>query len=342
MSMPSGLKRVMVAVALVVAIPVARSTVYAQEPWVLEWLQLYAGGHQAEVLPKLPTVGNLQEFQDDLDKLLPTWTAAPGDPEQHRRAIIAFAVDTAFARIDQGAQSGKLAEWACRQIRRHAKPDEFDHRAYMVMFALFAGAVDPNALETHVVHVKFQFPNEPRLALERGIAEEMRGAPFYEPTKQTTADTIKHREEAARRYADAAKVEAISAEALLRLGRVNLDLGKADEALKTLDRVEPLSKDGAIVYLARLFRGMALDRLGKLDDAAQAYRQALAIGPRAQSASISLAAVTLKLGDPAGSDRIVKEALARSTPVPDPWWTYWAGDFRMGGDLIKSMREAVK
>lgn len=342
MSMSWRVKHFASAIALLVAISLARPTLHAQEPWVLEWLQMYAGGRQAEVLPKLATVGNLKEFQDDLDKLLPTWTAGPGDPEQHRRAIIAFAVDTASARFDQGTQASKLAEWACRQIRRHAKPDEFDHRAYMAMFALFARAVDPDALETHVVHVKFQFPNEPRLALERGIAEEMRGAPFYEPTKQTTADTIKRREEAARRYAEAAKVDAISAEALLRLGRVNLDLGKADEALKALDRVEPLSKDGSIVYLARLFRGMALDRLGKLDDAAQAYREALAIAPDAQSASISLAAVTLKRGDAAGSDRLMKAMLTRPLPAPDPWWTYWAGDYRFGSDLLEAMREAVK
>lgn len=331
-----------VIIALLVAMPLARPAVQAQEPWVMQWLQAYAGGNQADVLPKLATVGNLKEFQDDLDKVLPAWTAMPGDPEQHRRAIIAFVVDAAFARLDQGTQAGKLAEWACRQIRRHAKPDEFDHRAYMAMFALFAGAVDPDALELHVKHVQFQFPNEPRLALERGIAEEIRGAPFYEPVKQTTADTIKRREEAARRYADAAKVDAISAEALLRLGRVNLDLGKADDALKALDRVEPLSKDGSIVYLARLFRGMALDRLGKLDDAAQAYREALAIAPDAQSASISLAAVTLKRGDAAGSDRLMKAMLIRPSPAPDPWWTYWAGDYRLHDDWLKAMREAVK
>jgi tetratricopeptide (TPR) repeat protein len=338
----SAVRRAVAIVALVVAAPMARSAAHAQQPWVMEWLQAYAGGHQAEVLQKLATVGNLKEFQDDLDKVLPIWTAMPGDPEQHRRALIAFVVDAAFARLDQGAQSGKLAEWACRQIRRHAKADDFDHRAYMAMFALFAGAVDPDALELHVAHVKFQFPNEPRLALERGIAEEMRGAPFYEPSKQTTADTIKHREEAVRRYTDAAKNDAIAAEALLRLGRVNLDLGKADDALKALDRVEPLSKDPATVYLARLFRGMALDRLGKLDDAAQAYRQALAIAPDAQSASISLAAVALKRGDPVGSDRLMTATLIRPAPAPDPWWTYWAGDYRLGGDLLKAMREAVK
>ncbi len=131
--------RVAVAVALFVAMPIARSTVAAQEPWVLEWLQMYAGGRQAEVLPKLATVGSLKELQNDLDKILPKWSAAPGDPDEHRRAIVGFALDAAFARLDQGAQAGKLAEWACRQIRRHATPDDFDHRALMAIFALLGG-----------------------------------------------------------------------------------------------------------------------------------------------------------------------------------------------------------
>ena len=337
-----SVRRVVVAIALVVSMPLARPTVAAQEPWVLEWLQAYASGHQADVLPKLATVGSLKEFEEDLDKLLPKWTAASATQEQHRRAIIAFAIDTAFARIDLGPGASKLAEWACRQIRRHSKPDDFDHRAYMAMFALFGGAVDPDALELHVMHVKFQFPNEPRLALERGIAEEMRGAPFYQPATQTPAGVIKHREEAARRYADAAKIDAVAAEANLRLGRVNLDLGKLDDALAALDRVEPLSKDGAIVYLADLFRGMTLERLGKPEDAARAYRQALVIGPGAQSASISLAALTFEQGDRTAADRLVNEVLQRPAPVPDPWWTYWPGDYRLAAELFKAMREAVK
>ncbi len=170
----------------------------------------------------------------------------------------------------------------------------------------------------------------------------MRAAPFHEPAKQTMADTIKHREEAARRYTDAAKVDAVAGEALLRLGHVNLDLGKPDDAIKALDRVEPLTEDPTLVYLARLFRGTTLERLGKLDDAAQAYRGALQIGPGAQSASISLAAVTLKQGDRAAGDRIVHDVLVRPEPAPDPWWMYWPGDYRLGAELLKAMREAVK
>ncbi len=156
---------------------------------------------------------------------------------------MSFALDAAYARVDQGPQASKLAEWACRQMRRHDKPDDFDRRAHMATFAILAGAVDPVALESHVTHVKFQFPTEPRLALERGIAEELRAAPFYATGKQPPSEITKHREEAVARLHGGGTHRGHSRpKSLLRLGHANLDLGKNDEALKALDDVEAATK----------------------------------------------------------------------------------------------------
>ncbi|MFI5177599.1 MAG: tetratricopeptide repeat protein [Vicinamibacterales bacterium] len=335
--------RATLAIAVLVALPPARAGVTAQAPWVLEWLQAYANGQQSEIVERFRTVSSLKQLQEDLDKVAPKWLEGPaGLAELHRRAIVAFAIDAAFVRLDQGPQAGKLAEWSCRQLRRHTPPDDFDHRAHMAVFAVLAGAVDPDALETHVTHVKFQFPNEPRLALERAIAEDLRGAPFYQPGKQLAADIVRHKEEAARRYAEAAKIDATRGEASLRLAHVSNDLGKSDDALKALDQADPVLKDPSLIYLAKLFRGMALERLGRLDDARVAYGQALAIRPEAQSASLSLAELTLRQGDHVAADRMVQEVLRRSTTPDDPWWDYWPGDYRLGADLLRVMREAVR
>jgi len=330
-------------IAVLLAIILAPARTAAQNAWVLEWLQAYASGQQTAIVAKLRTVSSLKTLEDDLDKIALKWLDPKGaDAELHRRALISFALDAAFARLDQGVQAGKLAEWACRQVRRHTKPDDFDHRAHMAMFAILAGAVDPDALESHVTHVKFQFPTEPRLALERGIAQELRAAPFYQTGKQTAADIQSHREEAIVAYTAAARQEAVRGEALLRLGHVNLDLGKTDEALKALDGVEAATKDPDEIYLGRLFRGQALERLGRLDDAREAYARALEVRPDAQTASISLAALDFRRGDRAAADQRVGHLLGRTSQPDDPWWDYWPGDFRLGPDLVRAMREAVK
>jgi len=337
--------RLRAALTLVVALGLllAPTRVGAQTSWVLGWLQEYASGKQAEIAARFRPVSSLRQLQDDLDKIAPKYLDVKGaDAELHRRAIVGFAIEAAFAHNDQGPLASNLAEWACRQLRRHTKPDDFDRRAHLAIFAILAGAVDPNAIESHVRHVTFQFPAEPRLALERGIAQELRAAPFYAPGKETPADVVKHREDAVTAYTTAARVESVRPEALLRLGRVNLDLGKNDEALTALDGIEPAAKDSDVIYLARLFRGQALERLGKIDDARQSYTRALEVRPDAQTASVALAALEFRRGDKAAADQRVRQLLSRMAQPDDPWWEYWPGDFRLGPDLMRAMREAMK
>jgi tetratricopeptide (TPR) repeat protein len=341
--MRSSTVRAALTVLAALALPLATPRLAAQNAWVLEWLQEYAAGRQAEVVTRLHTVSSLRQLQDDLDKLAPKWLDAKGaDAEVHRRALVAFAIEAAFARVDQGAQASKLAEWACRQVRRHTKPDDFDHRAHMAIFAILGGAVDPDSLESHVTHVKFQFPSESRLALERGIAQELRAAPFYQPGKEPPPEIARHREDAAAAYTAAARVEAVRPEALLRLGRVDLDLGNNDDALTALAGIEPGAKDPDVVYLGRLFRGQALERLGKTDDARAAYAKALQLRPDAQTASIAIAALEFRRGDRAAADQAVNRLLGSTAQPDDPWWEYWPGDFRLGPDLVRAMREAVR
>lgn len=335
--------RAAIAAAIVLMWPLSNNTAGAQTPWVLDWLRAYTDGNRAEILLKLPTIGSLKQLEDDLDLILPKWVTGSGAAtERRRRAIIAFALDAAAAHVDQGPGATKLVEWACRQIRRHEKPDDFDHAAQMAGFAIIAGAVDPDALELHAVHVKYQFPKEPRLALERAIAEELRTAAFYQPGKTSPGDLVKHREEAARRFADAAKAPDAHVEAELRLARVNLDLGKMDDAIKALDEVEPATKEPSLIYLARLFRGMALDRLGRVDEAKRSYESALQLKPDAQSATLALAALLFRQGDRARADQLARSVLVRHDEPADPWWEYWPGDYRLSAELLNGVRGAIQ
>jgi tetratricopeptide (TPR) repeat protein len=317
-------------------------TVSAQSPWVMDWLREYAAGGHAAVAQRLASVGSLKLLQDDLDKLAPAWLAAPGvSPDRQRRAIAAFALEAALGRLDQRDAAAKLLEWGCRQVRRNPKPDEFDRRWHLAAIALFEGALAPDALEAHLVHARFQFPNEPRFALVRGVAEEQRTLPAVSG-KASAAEIAKHNEEAARRYDAAAAVPSLSAEANLRLGHVQLELGHPDRALEHLDQVEPKTEDGDLVYLTRLFRGLALDRLGRADDARAAYGAALTLLPGAQSAMVALAALLVRQGQHEPAEQLVTDMLTREPSPYDPWWRYWPGDYRMVDGLIAAMREAMK
>jgi Flp pilus assembly protein TadD len=97
-----------------------------------------------------------------------------------------------------------------------------------------------------------------------------------------------------------------------------------------------------VIYLARLFRGQALERLGRIDDARQSYTRALEVRPDAQTASVALAALEFRRGDKAAADQRVRVLLSRMAQPDDPWWEYWPGDFRLGPDLVRAMREGVK
>jgi len=330
--------------ALLLSIALAASARPSLQPdWIQSWLGEYAAGRHADVAAKLRSVSDLKAFEADLDKTAAKWLGGTaGTPELRRRALAAFAVESASAHLERGSAATKLLEWGCRQIRRHPKPDEFDRLWHLAAFALFAGAVDPDGLEAHVVHARFQFPKEPWLAFERAVASELRTFPRIVVESRIPAATVtKSMEEAVKRYTEAASNEPTRAEAFLRRGRIELALGRADQALESLDRVSP-TDDRNVQYLGQMFRGQALERLKRTDDAKQAYEVALTLRPDAQSASMALAALLFRRGERDLADRQVQTLFDRQKRIDDPWWVYWPADYRHLDARLTAMRSAVK
>ncbi len=127
-----------------------------------------------------------------------------------------------------------------------------------------------------------------------------------------------------------------SEEARLRLGRVLLETGDTKGGLALLDELRS-ARDPELAYLAWLLRGGALARSGRLPEALESYRAALALEPRGQVAHLALARALDESGLP-GASAEVAEGLAVVTREPafaDPWWTY---HFR-GDDLLAPLRE---
>ena len=125
---------------------------------------------------------------------------------------------------------------------------------------MLEGGIDSSGLHDHLDHVHNLFPDEPRLVLARGIAEEQFSAPSEVLTRSVAAanlararelasraegERFRAAERAAARFKDAAKDESLRAEASLRLGHVKLLMGRYDEALAALSGAERGTEDRA-------------------------------------------------------------------------------------------------
>jgi tetratricopeptide (TPR) repeat protein len=291
---------------------------------------------------------------------LPT-VAAPGTREareEQRRLITAFALELAAVGSKKHATAAaRLVEWACPYVRAHAPQNEFDRAWQLAALSVLEGGIDSTALHDHLDHVHALFPDEPRLVLALGIAEEQFSAPSEVLTRSVIAaglarareiaaraDGERYRagERAAARFKDAAKDERLRAEASLRLGHVKIEMGRYDEALAALVGVERQTDDRALIYLVHLFRGIALENRGRTDEARASYRQALAISPGAHSATLRLAALEFRHGRTDAPDALLDPLLRADDPRRDPWWSYYAADWRFWYPRIERVRELLR
>jgi tetratricopeptide (TPR) repeat protein len=313
--------------------------------WVTDWLNEYAGGAREAVAARLVTVADLGTLEKDLDRASKPWVEAAGaDPLARRRVLAAFALEAASARVEAGEAAVSLLEWGCRQVRRipRARAGDFEQIWHYAAFAVLAGAVAPDAIESHVAHMRFQFPNEPRLPFERAVAQELRAASFYEDGKASAADVRKRLEEAAKRYREAAAEPSVKTEAQVRLGRVELQLGRPAEALAAIDAAGAKPDQRFVAYLSHLFRGQAYEQMKRPDDALQEYERALVIQPGAQSGMLAMASLHFRQGRRTAADAVIDSMFSRTSIPLDPWWIYGPADYRHIGTMLSALRGAIQ
>jgi tetratricopeptide (TPR) repeat protein len=311
---------------------------------------------------KDPSVGQafaqfqtLDSVRAELDRIAPKFLAAKGaDRDGRRRLLVAFALELAQTHAQRESVSASaLIEWACRHVRRHEPVDEFDRRWQLAATAVLEGAISPNVLDQHLRHMAGQFPDEPRLALARALVAEQATAPREVLARSRTAPVARRPqdppppsmtafyEEAARRFQALLAIESLRPEANVRRARVHLWVGRYDDAILALRSVEADTTDPALVYLSRLFRGMAYEGLARTDDARREWLSALHVGPGAQSAVMSLAHSLFRERRYSEAEVLVARMLETNDPRADPWWAYWAGDYRFWYKLLTSVREML-
>jgi tetratricopeptide (TPR) repeat protein len=310
------------------------------------------------------TIVDLDAARQDLARLDPASIPIPHGAtpevarEAQRRLLTSFALEiAAIGSRRHAAAAARLIEWACGYVRSHTPADDFDRAWQLAALSALEGGIDSQGLRSHLAHVRGAIATEPRVVLAHGIAEEQFNAPSEVLTRSLTAANLaRAREEmvhaegeglraadrAIARFKDAAANDALRAEALLRLGHVELRVGRADAALAAWDGLEKQTEDRALIYLVHLFRGLALEGVGRAPDARQSYRAALQISPGAHSATLRLAALGFRHDRGDEPATLVDALLHDDDPRRDPWWSYYAGDWRFWYARIGRVRELLK
>jgi hypothetical protein len=144
------------------------------------------------------------------------------------------------------------------------------------------------------------------------------------------------------RFEAAAGHDETRAEARVRHGWIHFQVGRFPDALNRLDVVES-SDDRDLAYWLALFRGRVLSALGRNQDAATAYRAALALYPGAQSAGTGLAVELMRLNRVTEADEIARAVrTAQASAAPDPWSSYLDGDRRFVDRWIAQLRAVIQ
>jgi tetratricopeptide (TPR) repeat protein len=149
-------------------------------------------------------------------------------------------------------------------------------------------------------------------------------------------------DQAVTRFEAAAGHDETRAEARVRHGWIHFQVGRFPDALNRLDVVES-SDDRDLAYWLALFRGRVLSALGRNQDAATAYRAALALYPGAQSAGTGLAVELMRLNRVTEADEIARAVrTAQASAAPDPWSSYLDGDRRFVDRWIAQLRAVIQ
>jgi len=309
------------------------------------------------------TVIDLDGARQDLARLDPRMIPAPPGAtpeaarETQRRLITSFALEIAAlgSRRHQSA-AARLIEWACGYVRAHPTPNEFDRAWQLAALSALEGGIDSQTLRAHLGHLH-GLDAEPRVLLAHGIVEEQFNAPSEVLTRSlASADLAKAREEMAHaegeglraadraiaRFKEATASEPARPEALVRQAHVELRLGRFEAALATLQGVETQTEDRALVYLTHLFRGLALEGANRTTDAQRSYRAALGVSPGAHSAVLRLAALGFRHERGDEPSQLLDTLLHNDDPRRDPWWSYYAGDWRFWYARIGRVRTLLK
>ena len=363
------------AVALCVA-PFARTGSAAQRVMLDDMLTAYQGGDYEVVSRSFVRSLDFQsrlriDKPQELERWLGTWT--------REKSLFLLEVARTSARVAPQyvfVIVGHGRRYLATSTVATDGTSEFIRMWHRAAMGLLQGAADPSHLDTHVADLEHpnggpSVPKDARFMLARAVAQERRcwstrpsmdqpairidgllaaaGAKVPDdvvgPTKsEREAIVARHSaclRETLAKFEQAATMEDVVDEARVRGGWTLIQDGRPKDAIEWLDAVSP-KNDRDLEYWHGLFRGRALEALGRSQDAVEAFRGALALYPRAQSAGLGLALALMHLDRAKEADEVARSVREAGIATPDPWEHYTRGDDRFAGAWIDSLRPRVR
>ena len=206
----------------------------------------------------------------------------------------------------------------------------------------------------HLEHARLVLPDDPLIFLYSGMVNENLAAPtvqvavdaFASPERarfsvKSVGEELQRAEGFLRRAVELSPDLAV---AHVRLGRVLGRLGRHEEAASRFKNALVLGPDSVLEYYAQLFLGGEERQLGHLAEARTAFERAIALFPLAQSPLLALGQLAWQADDRSGALGAMN-ALARLSggefDRPDPWWVYDVFPVDDAPSLIAKLRAAA-
>jgi len=332
-------------------------------------LERYAAGDFDAVAGEVARGVKLDDLLKQLEATWPGWMSAGKTPaERDRRLLVAATVALEASRLGvreswkihtpahgEGASGeyiwwqppAKLLEWGCALWRAHERPLPLERTWQLAALSVAELTGDPEFLIgpgrrqinnfhdefVHLRHVRARFPDEPRFQLAEGLLVEWQTFPGIGGQPIRAAKAV---------YDQLRDDQDVGAEATLRLGQVEARSREDDAAIGRFEKVESMTRDPWLLYLARYFKGAALERKKRPVDAERAYRDALHVLPRSQSATLSLSSLLFRSDRRTEASALVDEMLSAKPAPADPWRHYITGDDRFWPELIARLRSEIR
>nr|AGD93290.1 hypothetical protein orf512 [uncultured bacterium]AGD93323.1 hypothetical protein orf512 [uncultured bacterium] len=259
-------------------------------------------------------------------------------PNAPRRTAV-FALELAVAALRSDNQNARdeggrlLAEYNVR-LRQPGDADAFECAWLWTEVTALEGLFMPDSAMLLVPAAIERCPREARLHLAHAIISEQRWLRGTAGAAEVPG--ILERYQAAVTFSETA------AEARMRAAWFLFRAGRLDEALALVETRPPSGTDPYVLYLTDLVRGQILRGRGRFDEAAKAYRDALATWPNAQSARVALMTLLLSRGDRQEAAKLAAAVETAPADQFDPWWTYWLGDYRAYSSIVAKLREMTQ
>ncbi|MFN7983864.1 MAG: hypothetical protein U0Q11_18610 [Vicinamibacterales bacterium] len=216
--------------------------------------------------------------------------------------------------------------------------ERFRHQWLLAVCWHFQSELELGAMVPFLDELRDTFADDPETDLATGSFFEAVGWSSSTPdllpwtTRSRVLSMLPHHsqqdalDQATTAFERAMRAPALSDEARVRLGHVQVLRGRPQEALTQLQPLVTGAAEKRWRYLAALFSALAEDRLGHVDAEITAYRQASDIAPGCQTPLVGMTAVRRLQGSTADAAALARTlAEGPDNSCDDAWWYYRFG-----------------